>query len=228
MEYLGAVAPFYVSRYRLRILSERATTASGSKLSGKIQVPGIGELQIDHQKVDSSTGVMLERVVGWLTQSQAIGDPQDSDYEYCWVWMKGKFARAENKDQGVDHLLCADLSAHIPSGWNCLLVGSRANLTSLTEVALPSLGSSPIAIQAALDMLSDTSSQPTSTKKSIRTRSPKLNTCQRLLHATETVVSDPSTLEWSIAGIAEIAISCRKEKVLLASPLFLTYYASNP
>ena len=50
MGYLGYIAPFYISRFRLKLLADRASKG-GLKLAGKLQIPGIGEFQIDHQRV---------------------------------------------------------------------------------------------------------------------------------------------------------------------------------
>lgn len=210
MEYLGNLAPFYISRHRLRLLSSRAEKHN-SKLSGKITVPYIGELQIDYETVDPATGALLENSISWLTYNQAIGDIEQSDYEYCWVWMSAKISKVVDTENGVDHIVAASHHANSPSDWKCILIGSRVNLTSLAETSVPSLGSSPLAIQAAIQILHE-KNPPTG------------NTCQQLSIACKTAVEEPSVIEWDIAGVVEILRRCKSEKLVLGAPLFLTYY----
>ncbi len=224
MGYIGYIAPFYISRYRLKLLGDRARKG-GLKFSGKLQIPGIGEFQIDHERVDSATGAMLELVIEQMVKDDAIGDPADSTRRFGWIWIKGKMAWVADAQQGVDHLLCADLNARIPSKWCCLLVGSRANLTSLVETELPALGSSPIAIQTAIEVLTERSDTlPNNTRTS---SSMTEDTCLRLLHSAEVISADPVALEWSTLGLIEIIARCPKNKLILGSPVLLTYHFSE-
>lgn len=219
MEYLGSVAPFYISRFRLKILSERIDKRS-IKLTGKISIPLIGELQIDNQRVDSATGLLLERVINWLSKNNAIGDVSNTNCEYTWISIKGKMIRVESKEEGVDHFFAADTKAISPEGWHCLVVGSRTNLTSLTESKIPFLGSSPIAIQKAIEIFLKTS------KSNINIdQKQNIDACSNLKHVGEIISTDPSSLEWPIAGVVEVLFKCPKEKLILVSPLFLTYYS---
>lgn len=213
MEYLGYVAPFYVSRHRLRILSNRAEKGRFN-LSGKIMIPSVGELQIDRETVDPATGALLETAVNWLIQNGAIGDIAQGDYEYCWVWMNSRMTRVQNAEAGVDHIIVAGENAHSPNNWKCVLAGSRVNLTSLLETSsVPFLGSSPLAIQTVIQILS---------KDAV----PTTGTCNQLLVACQAVVEEPAVIEWNIAGVVEVLKQCKKEKLMLGAPLFLTYYSN--
>ena len=225
MGFLNYIAPFYISRYRLKLLSDRISKG-GLKLAGKLQIPGIGEFQMDYQRVDSGTGAMLERVVEQMDEDNVIGDPADIDRRFGWVWLKGKMAWVKDVERGVDHLILADLNARIPSQWCCLLVGSRTNLTSLAETEPPFLGSSPIAIQAAINLF--TERQDTlQNRTGVTSHLLEEDTCHRLLNSAEVISDDPAALECDIVGLVEIIARCPKSRLVLGAPLFLTYYSSN-
>jgi hypothetical protein len=226
MGFLNYIAPFYISRYRLKLLAGRVGRG-GLKLAGKLQIPGIGEFQIDYERVDSGTGAMLERVVEQMDKDNAIGDPKEGDRRFGWVWLKGKIAWVQDAQRGVDHLVAADLDARIPSKWRCLLVGSRANLTSLVETELPFLGSSPIAIQTAIEVFAERAGRPLNYIGAVQSGSVAEDTCQHLLRSAETISDDPVALGWDMVGLVEIIARCTKNQLILGAPLFLAYYSSK-
>lgn len=226
MGFLNYIAPFYISRYRLKLLADRASKG-GLNLAGKLQIPGIGEFQMDYKRVDSGTGAMLERVVAQMDQDNAIGDPKDVDCRFGWVWLKGKMAWIKDTERGVDHLISADLNSRIPSNWCCLLVGSRANLTSLVETELPFLGSSPIAIQTAIEVFAERSDTLLNHAGTVRTTSITEDACQRILRSAKVIADDPVVLEWDMMGLVEVVARCPKNQLILGAPLFLTYYSSE-
>jgi hypothetical protein len=222
MGYLGYIAPFYISRYRLKSLADRASKP-GLKLAGKLQIPGIGEFQIDHQRLDSATGAMLERVVVQMEKERAIGDPREGILRFGWIWIKGKMAWVRDQERGVDHLIAADLSATIPPKWCCLLVGSRTNLMSLEETEIPFLGSSPIAIQTALELYTQGANTLSGGAQVIP--SVPGDTCMRLMRSAEVISADPTALEWGVVGLVEVIARCPKNQLIVGSPLFLTYHS---
>lgn len=218
MDYLGYSVPFYVSRYRLRLLADRLGK-SKMNWGGSIGTTGIAELHLDTQALDEATGRRLERVLDWLNREGAIGDPDKGEYQYSWVHLHGRATLVRNVSSGVNHLLVGG-EAISPPGWACLLIGSMANLTSKAGSKVPSLGSSPLAIQAVLAALaSRKSSLDRSSRKS------GVGSVDLIRHGLEALKAEPATLDWDLAGVVEVVMRSPDDRVLLGSPLYLCYNA---
>lgn len=214
MEYLGNVVPFYVSRYRLKTLEEKLR-AGRYTLTGSVSVPGVGKLTFDRKAAGVATTRTLERVLTFLANNDAIGDAWDEDRAYTWVSLRASVIRIADGDKNVDHLAFADWNGVVPEGWRCLLIGARANLVSLEKTALPALGSSPLAIQWALEYL----------RREKRTKaSHNADDCSRLRAGVKAATRDPAGYSWKVAGVVEIVDRCPDHRLLLGAPLFLTYH----
>lgn len=211
MEYVGPVVPFYISRYRLLMLEDQVGKTS-YKVGFSVSIPGIGQLTFD---MESATGRQLKRVLAHLVKDNAIGDAQEDSSRYTWVSTRSSVLRVKDDDGNVDHLVFADLATAVPDGWCCLLAGARANLTSLQAVDLPAFGSSPLAVQWALEHVLSNRPQPLPSHHD--------GQCSRLRASALATAHDPTCHSWKISGLVEIVDRCTEHELLVGAPLFLTY-----
>jgi hypothetical protein len=222
-EYLGNVAPFYISRYRLQLLGDRVAPTWRGTLSGKLAIPGAGEVGFTGQGRDKGTIRVLERILSWLTKTGAIGDAWDGNCDYTWIHIRSHIAWIENISNGIDHLVATSNHSLIPDNWCIFLTGLRTNLMSLEPADKYSrLGSSPLAIQAVLNEILKADRNPSS-------RTPPVDhdgTCERLREACHSLSEEEP--KWEMAGVVEVVHRCVRDDVLLGSPLFLSSFVRDP
>lgn len=219
-EYIGNVTPFYISRHRLQLLSDRITPTWKGSFTGKLTIPGAGEIGFSHQGHDKGTIVRLERILSWLSGKGAIGDVWNADCSYTWIHVRSHIAWITNVPEGVDHLVVADDHSLTPTDWRTFLAGLRTNLISLEPPdKYPQLGSSPLALQGVLREVHAADKKP-GTRTSAVGRD---GTCERLRDACHSLSGEQP--QWEIAGVAEIVYRCTDHRVLLSSPLFLSSFA---
>ena len=216
-EYIGNVTPFYISRHRLHLLGDRIAPTWKGSFTGKVAIPGVGEIGFGYEGRDKGTIARLDRILSWLSKNGAIGDAWNTDCSYTWIHVRSHIAWITNVPAGVDHLVVADDNSLIPAGWCTFLAGLRTNLLSLEPPdKYPQLGSSPLALQEVLREVHAADKKP-GTRKSAAGRD---GTCGRLREACHSLSGEQP--QWEIVGVAEIIYRCADHHVLLSSPLFLS------
>ncbi len=222
-EYLGALAPFYISRWRLELLGQRVAPGWKGKMKGEVSFPGVGELGFDREGQAPGTLARLERVLSWLARTGAIGDAWDPDCDYTWVHAVSHITWMQNAVEGVDHLVVADPRSVVPAGWSVFLAGLRTNLVSLDPPGkYPELGSSPLALQAVLREISAADKKPGAQAVPVR----RDGTSRRLRAACRSLAGEQP--RWDVGGVVEIVYRDARQNVLLGSPLFLSLFTELP